>query len=218
MDRQTLRAVLRRVCAAGGVMLLAACTSTPMATDKLAHIDLSQALSQARSAQEAGDLSQASTLLEQAARAHPAAKEPWVRQAQMHLESRRYGQAIVAAQEALQRDVTDTTAHSIMAVAGLRSSALALSHLRERNAVQGSTREEAQSLAQTIREAVGEPLIIPPAAAMQPDASSQRPASVTSRRRESPSVPAARPAVRVPDEAPARPAAAGSRNPFSALQ
>ncbi|WP_146076018.1 hypothetical protein [Caldimonas caldifontis] len=218
MDQKALKAALRHVCATGAVMLLAACSSTPMATDKHAPVDLPQALSQARSAQEAGDLSQAFSLLEQAARAHPAAKEPWVRQAQMHLEARRYGQAIVAAQEALQRDLADTTAHSIMAVAGLRSSALALSHLRERNAVQGSTREEAQSLAQTIREAVGEPLLVPPAASIQPDTPSQRTAPVAGRRKEAAAVPASRPSVRVPDEVPPRPAAAGSRNPFSALQ
>ena len=215
MDHKAIRVGLRHVCAAASVMVLAACSSVPTTDEGLPQLDLTQALAQARSAQESGDTGQAEKWLEQAARAHPGAKEPWLRRAQVHLEARRYGQAIVAAQEVLQRDVTDTTAHSIMAVAGLRSSALALGHLRERNAVQGSAREEAQSLALIIREAVGEPLLVAP----QPQAESppQRPPTGFSRRRDPGASPASR-TVRPSEEAPARPAAAGGRNPFSALQ
>jgi hypothetical protein len=217
MDHKSIRGALRHTGAAVAVMVLAACSSAPKVPEGLPQVDLSQALAQARAAQEAGDASQAANLLEQAARAHPGAKEPWLRQAQMHLEARRYGQAIVAAQEVLQRDIADTTAHSIMAVAGLRSSALALGHLRERNAVQGSAREEAQSLAQLIRDAVGEPLLVAPQPTPQVESPPQRPPSTANRRRDSVASPVSRP-VRPPEEVPARPAAAGGRNPFSALQ
>jgi tetratricopeptide (TPR) repeat protein len=217
MDRKTIRGALRHVCAAAAVMGLAACSSVPTAGEGLPQVDLAQALAQARAAQDSGDTSQAASLLEQAARAHPGAKEPWLRQAQMHLEARRYGQAIVAAQEVLQRDIADTTAHSIMAVAGLRSSALALGHLRERNAVQGSAREEAQSLAQIIRDAVGEPLLVAPQPSPQAESPPQRPPTAVNRRRDSVASPVSRP-IRPPEEVPARPATAGGRNPFSALQ
>jgi Tfp pilus assembly protein PilF len=214
MDHQAIRNALRHVLAVASVAVLAGCASAPKATDTFPVVDLSQALAQARSAQASGDLGQATALLEQAARAHPGAKEPWLRQAQIHLEARRYGQAIVAAQEALQRDISDVTAHSIMAVAGLRSSAVALGHLRERNAVQGNAREEAQSLAQTIRDAIGEPVLVAPVA--QPETPA-RPAASPVRRRDGSAVAPSRP-TRAPEEPPARPAAAGARNPFSALQ
>lgn len=215
MDLKAIRGTLWRVCSSVAAAGLAACAGLPQADDRLPQVDLQQALTQARSAQEAGDAAKAGVLLEQAARAHPGAKEPWLQQAQMHLEARRYGQAIVAAQEVLQRDVGDVTAHSIMAVAGLRASAVALGHLRQGNAVQGSTREEAQTLTQTIREAIGETVLVAP----EPVEATPpvRPAGPSRRREANPAAAPARP-VR-PSESPvARPATTGSRNPFSALQ
>lgn len=209
-----LKGALWRIGAVLVVAGLTACASVSRTEDKLPQVDLQQALAQARTAQEAGDWAKASDLLLQAARAHPGAKEPWLQQAQMHLEAKRYGQAMVAAQEVLQRDVNDTTAHSIMAVAGLRASALALSHLRQGNAVQGSTREEAQTLTQTIREAIGETVIVATEPVQTPAA---RPAVVT-RRREASSISAPSRAARPAEPATARPASTGSRNPFSALQ
>lgn len=214
MDLKAVRGALWRVWAAAAAMGLAACAGLPQTEDKLPRVDLPQALTQARSAQEAGDVTKAAELLEQAARAHPGAKEPWLQQAQMHLEARRYGQAIVAAQEVLQRDVGDITAHSIMAVAGLRASALALGHLRQGNAVQGSTREEAQTLTQTIREAIGETVLVAPEPVQAPPA---RPAGPV-RRREAHSASAPARPLRPVEPPVARPATTGSRNPFSALQ
>lgn len=216
MDQKAIRKALSRVCSAAVAAVLTGCAGLPQTDDKLPRIDLQQALSQARSAQEAGDVAKAGSLLEQAARAHPGAKEPWLQQAQMHLEARRYGQAIVAAQEVLQRDVSDVTAHSIMAVAGLRASAVALGHLRQGNAVQGSTREEAQTLTQTIREAIGEPVIVAPEPVETTPAA--RPAGPIRRREAHPAAASVRPA-RTSESSVVKPAATtGSRNPFSALQ
>lgn len=215
MDLKAIRGALWRVWVAAAAMGLTACGSLPQTEDKLPQVDLQQALLQARSAQEAGDVVKAGELLQQAARAHPGAKEPWLQQAQMHLEAGRYGQAIVAAQEVLQRDVGDITAHSIMAVAGLRASALALGHLRQGNAVQGSTREEAQTLTQTIREAIGETVLVAPEPVQ---AQPSRPAGSIRRREARPTSAPPRPVRPVEPPVAGRPETTGSRNPFSALQ
>ena len=61
-----------------------------------------------------------------------------------------YGPAITEAQEVLQRDNTDLTAQSILAVSGLRVSADALDQLRKVDEVKGSTRSEAESVAKTL--------------------------------------------------------------------
>ena len=73
------------------------------------------------------------------------------------------------AQEVLQRDVNDLTAQSILAVSGLRVSAEALAHLRKVNEVKGSTRNEAESVAKLIREALGEPILVAPQPEVVPE-------------------------------------------------
>ena len=114
---------------------------------------------------KAGNVDQAMALLDDAIKADPSAKQPWLRKAQYHFEKRQYGQAISEAQEVLQRDVSDNTARSILAVSGLRVSAEALDQLRKANEVNGSARTEAESVAKIIREALGEPILVPPTAA-----------------------------------------------------
>ncbi|MDX9843000.1 MAG: hypothetical protein RBT42_04525 [Aquabacterium sp.] len=180
-----------------------------------------------------GQSQQAFEQLDQAIKLDPSAKQPWVRKAQIHFEARQYGHAINDAQEVLQRDVNDLTAQSILAVSGLRVSAEALSHLRKVNEVKGSTRNEAESVAKLIREALGEPILVAP----QPEAAaaSTKPVRRAVRRAASrtPAVsqvtngqPAAAPAA-VTRAAPvvkpapaAKPVSttAGRANPFGALQ
>jgi tetratricopeptide (TPR) repeat protein len=115
-----------------------------------------------------GQQQQAIEQLDQAIKIDPSAKQPWLRKAQIHFESRQYGHAINDAQEVLQRDVSDLTAQSILAVSGLRVSADALAQLRKVNEVKGSTRSEAESVAKLIREALGEPILVAPSAEVAP--------------------------------------------------
>lgn len=215
----------------------------PEAQKRAIQERLDDSLGAAEKAHKQGQTEQALQLLDDAARIDPAAKQPWLRKAQIHFEGRQYGPAITHAQEALQRDVNDLTAQSILAVSGLRVSASALDHLRKANEVTGSTRSEAESVARVIRQALGEPILIAPTAAGpgQPTESSPRRAQRTSRAGATASVPpasGARPVVGltptqatppapVPGSVPASrstsavrsaPSSTGRSNPFGALQ
>jgi hypothetical protein len=203
---------------------VAACSSTPK-SEAPKVVDLQQSLDQATAAQERGDIAKALTLLNEAARAHPGSKLPWLRSAQVHFDTMNYGAAIVAAQEVLQRDTTDITARSILAVSGLRVSAAALAQLRQANSVSGSTRTEAEGLARTIRDALGEPILVPPPAASgghargnaSGDRSSATNGSTSSTTNTTRTRRAERPAS--PPPAAASPSVStGGRNPFEALQ
>jgi len=151
-------------------LALAACSSTPTEnaalSERLALQEKVEGqLKDADAAMKAGNIDQGLALLDDAIKTDPSAKQPWLRKAQYHFEKRQYGQAITEAQEVLQRDVTDNTARSILAVSGLRVSAEALDQLRKANEVNGSARTEAESVAKIIREALGEPILVPPSAA-----------------------------------------------------
>lgn len=168
----SLAYVRRGMCCAVVVSMLsalAACSSTAKKDDVAARLAaqerVNESLAAADKAQKQGNTEQALVQLDQAIKADPSAKAPWLRKAQIHFDGRQYGLAITEAQEVLQRDVNDLTAKSILAVSGLRVSALALEQLRKANEVNGSTRSEAESVARLIREALGESILVPPPAA-----------------------------------------------------
>ncbi|MBK1714336.1 tetratricopeptide repeat protein [Rubrivivax gelatinosus] len=115
-----------------------------------------------------------------AARAYPTAKEPWSRLAESYFEEGDYGNAILAAQEVLQRDAADPMATSVLAVSGLRVSTQALSALRTQNSkLPNDSRLQAEGLTKTLRELLGEPVLVPPAGknTAAPASSSRRAAS-----------------------------------------
>lgn len=232
-SRRLRAAVFMGVCVAF-VVTLQGCASMgskdPQAEKRLVQEKLDESLVAADKAHKQGQIDQALQLLDDASRIDPAAKQPWLRKAQIHFEARQYGPAITQAQEALQRDVNDLTAKSILAVSGLRVSASALEQLRKANEVTGSTRSEAESVARIIREALGEPILIAPSAA-GPVAPVVELAPRRNARTASRGVPRATPGVASPAIKPiapsvskpaaaARPApaAAGRNNPFGALQ
>ena len=214
------------------LLLLSGC-ATPPGSRAGQQTDLAAALDEAATARRQGQIPQALKLLNEAAVAHPGDKAPWLQIAQIQFDQSNYGAAILAAQEVVQRDNADTVARSIMAVSGLRVSADALAHLRQANAVNGSTRSEAESVAKIIRAAIGEPVLVPPAAPAKPapvarrpraSSASAAPATVPPAAGPSPvgtpaapnvSTPTATP-VRAPQAA-TRPAAA-ARNPLDALK
>ena len=234
--RRLRAAVFMGVCVAF-VVTLQGCASMgskdPQAEKRLVQEKLDESLGAAEKAHKQGQTDQALQMLDEASRIDPAAKQPWLRKAQIHFEARQYGPAITQAQEALQRDVNDLTAKSILAVSGLRVSASALEQLRKANEVTGSTRSEAESVARIIREALGEPILIAPTTA-----GPVAPAVAPAPRRNARAVPrgvsraaaaaptAASPAImpippnvsRPAAAARPAPAAAGRNNPFGALQ
>lgn len=196
---------------ATGLILQAGCAIAPGQLNPATPPSYAELMASADEAHRKGGIVEAMGLYEQAAKADPSKKEPWTRIAQSQFDARNYGAAISAAQEVLQRDTTDVTAKSIMAVSGLRVSASALEQLRFANALGGSAREEAQSLARIMRDALGESIL--PSAAGTASVPTDKPATRPAVRRVAPP-PSAPPAA--PATAPA--AAEPKRNPFDALK
>lgn len=89
-----------------------------------------------------------------AAKADPTRKEPWVRSAQLLFDAGRYGRAIVAAEEVLQRDPQDRVADSVLTIAGMRLAGQSLQRLQASGAlsVSDTARKEAEQLAGAVRE------------------------------------------------------------------
>jgi hypothetical protein len=125
--------------------------------------------------------------------------------AQMRFDAGNYGEAIVDALEALERDPDDTLANSIVAVSGLRVSSKALADLTQKNNLSGTVRSEAEDLAKLLRSALGENVLVPPGTTR---------AIVRGAPRARPAAAAAAPA---PAPAP-RQSAAASSDPFGALK
>jgi predicted Zn-dependent protease len=109
----------------------------------------------------AGQNDKAYAILKNAGSTFPTDKTPWVRIAQMHFDSTNYGEAIVDALEALERDPEDTLANSIVAVSGLRVTSKALSDLSQKNNLTGNVRTEAQDLAKLLRTSLNEDVLVP---------------------------------------------------------
>jgi hypothetical protein len=198
---------------------LAACSTAPKSAEDIQSEKQAQQLAlqekvdaklvAAEAAIKAGNAEQAMNHLDEAIKLDPSSKQPWVKKAQFHFEKRQYGVAITEAQEALQRDVKDNTARSILAVSGLRVSAEALEQLRKANEVTGSARSEAESVAKIIREALGESILVPPTAAAA-SAAETRPAPRMLPR------PAPRPVAQATPSASTTPAPAGAVVPVVA--
>ena len=132
-------------------------------------------MAEAASATSAGKPDKASAILNDAAKLFPADKKPWVQMAQIEFDGANYGEAIMKALEALQRDPKDQIANSIVAVSGLRLSTKALADLSQQNNISGSVKTEAQDLAKLLRESLGETALVPPPQAQSVETPSHKP-------------------------------------------
>lgn len=101
------------------------------------------------------------SVLSYAAKVHPAHAMPWLRIATIWFDKGNYPSAIVAANEAIQRDPGNQEAKSLLVVAGLRVAASAVTELRPTGAVNTATRAEAESLTNSLRSALGEKVLVP---------------------------------------------------------
>ncbi|MFZ4552401.1 MAG: hypothetical protein ACOYNB_11315 [Aquabacterium sp.] len=168
MTEMNAQRAVSRMLAIVLLIAVSACSTAPKrdaeAEKQAVQEKVGESLSAADKAHKAGQVDQAFEQIDKAIKLDPASKQPWLKRAQIHFDARQYGFAISDAEEVLQRDVNDVTAKSILAVSGLRVSAQALEQLRKVNEVSGSTRSEAESVARIIREALGEPILIPAAA------------------------------------------------------
>lgn len=200
--------------ALGVGLLMVGCASapTPPPTAAPAVQPLQQYMQEAGEAAAAGSKERARDVYRTAAKTYPTSKEPWLKLAEDYFEAANYGQAILAAQEVIQRDPADSLATSVLAVSGLRVSASALSTLRQQQSpLNGGTRSEAEGLARILRDLLGEPVLVP-----RPVAASASAAAPTPVRARQPVRPAAtKPAV-APVPAAASPAT--STDPFNVLK
>lgn len=164
MKIEKLKCLIARLL--GGVLFagtLSGCATTEAPVEALVkQLPLDTLMTQASTAFVSGQSEKASESFKAAAMAYPTDKAPWVRLAQMNFDSANYGEAIVHALEALQRDPTDKVAQSLIAVSGLRLSTKALADLRSQNELSGTVRSEAQDLAKVLRENIGEAVLVPP--------------------------------------------------------
>jgi tetratricopeptide (TPR) repeat protein len=102
----------------------------------------------------------------EAARSYPTSALPWSKLAEDYFEKGDHGNAILAAQEVVEREPQNVVAQSVLAVSGLRVSNAALTSLRaQQSGVPSSTREQARELTRTLREALGEYALVPRTAA-----------------------------------------------------
>ena len=146
------------------IALLSACASTAPVASQAAIKPvptMASAMADADAAVLAGQNDKAYTILKHAGSTFPTDKTPWVRMAQMHFDSTSYGEAIVDALEALERDPDDTLANSIVAVSGLRVTSKALADLSRKNNLTGNVRTEAQDLAKLLRTSLNEDVLVP---------------------------------------------------------
>lgn len=125
------------------------------------QIELGDQLDQARQARQAGQVEKSRQMYREAAQAYPVSKDPWLHLAEDYFREGDYGNAILAAQEVLQRDGKNAIAHSVLAVSGLRVSAQSLAELRESTRFELGSRDEAVELTQQLRTHLGETVLIP---------------------------------------------------------
>jgi tetratricopeptide (TPR) repeat protein len=146
-------------------LLLAACATPapPPAEPAPAVVSLEEWLARGDTARKDGLHEAARSAYREGARAYPTDKQPWLRLADDYFSTGDYGNAVLSAQEAVQRDPRDNTAHSVLAVSGLRITAGSLAALREQSGYPVGSREEALDVTRRLREALSDPSLLPPA-------------------------------------------------------
>lgn len=148
------------------VLALGACAINPVkdgdaASPAQSAEPLSEFMDRARAAKVAGGGDSARLIYREAAAAYPTDKRPWLSLAQSYFDAADYANAILAAQEVVQRDSKDTVALGLLAVSGLRVSTAAFSTLRSLGDLPASTRSEAADMARNLRTITGESVLVP---------------------------------------------------------
>lgn len=180
------RGLFRSTCAALVVATLVGCANLTQPHGTTGDSTFEQLTSGAESALQTGQRERALGLLGEAAKLSPTRQEPWLRTAQIHFDAGNYGQAILAGQEVLQREPTNKTARSIIAVSGLRLSVKALTELRGENVLSSDVRTEAENLTKILRGTLGAAVLIPASTGNTDSADGKLPARNTPAQTSSP--------------------------------
>lgn len=206
MDSNQKVSLVRMLAVLAAGALLSACQHAPSAPPPP---DYGHLMQQAESRVLAGQIEGGLAAFNEAARADPTQRDPWLRIAQLQFDARNYASAIVASEEVLQRDQGNQLADSIRIVSSLRIAVQSLVRMSTDAGLAGAARPEAEKLAESMRAALGEEILVP-----RPAVAARRP----------PPRPAARPAAAAapaPQAAePSQPAPQGAApaDPFSVLQ
>lgn len=155
-----------RVLSVFALVALTACSTVPSpsaapAQPAPAVVALDEWMARGDAAIQESDHTKARDAWRAAARDYPTAKQPWLKLSEDYFNAADYGNAVLAAQEALQRDPHDRLANSVLAVSGLRLTAGSLAALREDGGYAVGSRDEALAVTRALREALGEPLLVP---------------------------------------------------------
>lgn len=221
------------------VLLMAGCVNTPTAPPVAAppQATLQELILRAETSAKEGRKESSRLQYRDAAKAYPTSALPWSRLAEDYFESKDHGNAILAAQEVVLREPQNVLAQSVLAVSGLRVSSVALTSLRaQQSGVPIGTREQAAELTKTLREALGETVLVPrfsnsATADSTPSSTGAAPAGVAVQpsARPKPAAAPAKPATKTAqpkpeavDKKPAAPKSAApatsSSNPFDILK
>lgn len=158
-------------------------------------------------------------LLSASARANPASAMPWVKMAQVHFDADNYPSAIEAADEAMKRDPSRRDAKALAVVASLRVAVRALSDMSSDTSLRGNTRSEAERLARSLRETLGQDELVPLVEDTPAKSRTSRPSAARPAAAASPSTkPAAVPAAAVAPSAATKATPGAAPNPFSSLK
>lgn len=200
---------------AGCGMMLTACSTTDAGLDqrKVKEMPIESVVASADRSAAAGDNEKALALLDAGAKAYPTSPQPWLKKAQLYFKAANYPSAILAAEEAIQRDPVNEEAKAVALVSSLRIAVKYVSDLRALNDVKGDARPDAEQLARRLRDTLNATVLVPTAGepvAVEPEAKASKPAPISHRRltthRSVPAVPAADPPT------------SESSNPFSSLK
>lgn len=114
-------------------------------------------MADAEQAAQLGQPGRAQALLQAAAAAYPADKEPWLRMAQRSMDGKNYRDALNQALEVLARDGDDRAAHAIVVLSGARIANQSADSLARGPLWSGAARIEAQDLSKQLHASVGDP-------------------------------------------------------------
>jgi len=172
------RALVFLACIGSAAAMLGGCATVaaPEATPAPVVVSLEEWWSRGDAARKDGLHEAARGAYREGAKSYPTDKQPWLRLADDYFNVGDYGNAVLAAQEAIQRDPRDNAAHSVLAVSGLRITAGSLAALREQSGYPVGSREEALEVTRRLREALSDPSLLPVVSApAAPAAASRKP-------------------------------------------
>jgi outer membrane protein assembly factor BamD (BamD/ComL family) len=193
--------------------MLTACSTMDGGLDqkRIKEMPVESVMSSSDKAIAAGDNEKALALLDAGAKAYPTSPQPWLKKAQLYFKAANYPSAILAAEEAIQRDPANEEAKAIALVSSLRIAVKYVSDLRALNDLKGDVRPDAEQLARKLRDTLNATVLVPTAtkdAAADPE---PKPAPVRYKR-----PPLQRPAITAAPAA--EPPPSSSSNPFGSLK